>query len=53
MRPAKVALKFKLNQNHPAENVAAVVAHLELGDDNQRAVADLMRARPVDRGAAS
>jgi transcriptional regulator len=44
MRPAKVALKFKLNQNHPAANQAAVATQLERGDESQRAVAALMRA---------
>jgi transcriptional regulator len=45
MRPAKVSLKFKLSQNHPGANQAAVAAQLERGDESQRAVAALMRAR--------
>jgi transcriptional regulator len=44
MRPATIALKFKLNQNHPVANAAAVAARLERGDEEQRAVAALMRA---------
>ena len=44
LRPASIALKFKLNQNHPAANVAAVADHLARGDETQRAVAALMRA---------
>jgi transcriptional regulator len=53
MRPAKVALKFKLSQNHPAANVAAVAAKLAVGGENQRAVASLMRARLPNRKATS
>ena len=49
MRPAKVALKFKLSQNHPVANVAAVAAHLDQGNEEQRAVAALMRARLANR----
>jgi transcriptional regulator len=45
LRPARIDLKFKLSQNHPAANRAAVAAHLERGDETQRAVAALMRAR--------
>ena len=52
MRPAKVALKFKLNQNHPAANVAAVAAQLDKGNEEQRAVAALMRARLAGEGIA-
>jgi transcriptional regulator len=44
MRPSKVALKFKLSQNHPVANQVAVVGHLSRGDESQRAVAALMRA---------
>lgn len=40
-----IELKFKLNQNHPAANIAAVAAALANGDERQRAVAGLMRAR--------
>jgi len=52
MRPAKVALKFKLNQNHPVANVAAVAAQLDKGNEEQRAVAALMRARLADEKIA-
>lgn len=45
LRPADITLKFKLNQNHPAANVAAVATRLARGGENQRAVAALMRAR--------
>ena len=48
LRPAQVALKFKLNQNHPPANMRAVAGHLAAGDDAQRAVAALMRER-LDR----
>jgi transcriptional regulator len=51
MRPAKVALKFKLNQNHPVANQQAVVAQLARGDESQRAVAALMRAN-IDSAAS-
>jgi transcriptional regulator len=44
MRPAKVALKFKLNQNHPVANQIAVATQLARGDDAQRAVAAMMRS---------
>jgi transcriptional regulator len=49
MQPSDITLKFKLNQNHPAANVAAVADHLERGDDQQRSVAALMRARLANR----
>jgi transcriptional regulator len=45
LHPQSLSLKFKLNQNHPAANVAAVAAQLARGDEDQRAVAALMRAR--------
>lgn len=45
LRPEKVALKFKLNQNHPVANMAAVTAALERGTHADREVAALMRAR--------
>ena len=51
MRPEKVALKFKLNQNHPVANQVAVAAHLACGDENQRAVAALMQAN-IERAAS-
>ena len=45
-RADSIALKFKLNQNHPAANRVAVAAALEQqpGDDS-RDIASLMRAR--------
>ncbi len=44
--PARIELKFKLNQNHPAANRAAVADALgDLGAPGAQAVADLMRAR--------
>jgi transcriptional regulator len=49
LRPATIALKFKLNQNHPAANVAAVAEKLAAGDESQRAIAALMRARLATR----
>lgn len=43
--PGRVELKFKLNQNHPAENRTAVAAALAASDDGDaRATAALMRA---------
>jgi transcriptional regulator len=51
MRPAKVALKFKLSQNHPVANQVSVVAQLARGNDSQRAVATLMRAN-IDNAAS-
>lgn len=43
--PERIELKFKLSQNHPAENRDAVAAALAAGnDDDARAVAALMRA---------
>jgi transcriptional regulator len=43
---ARVALKFKLNQNHPAANRLAVAERLDALDDPEgRAVAALMRER--------
>jgi transcriptional regulator len=49
LRPTRIELKFKLNQNHPAANAAAVAAQLERGTEEQRAVAALMRARLASR----
>ena len=49
LRPARIELKFKLSQNHPAANIANAAAQLAKGDDNQRAVAALMNARLVAR----
>lgn len=51
LRVNRVALKFKLSQNHPQANRASVVDHLDaLGGDDARGIAILMRqrlARPV------
>ena len=49
MRPGRIELKFKLNQNHPAANVAAVAAQLDKGNEEQRNVAALMRERLATR----
>lgn len=41
-----IALKFKLNQNHPVDNREAVIGHLEaLGGDRRHDLAALMRER--------
>lgn len=45
----RIALKFKLSQNHPAANRAAVADALEGLDARSRAVAALMRAREATR----
>lgn len=43
--PMKIAMKFKLNQNHPVDNRASVVASLEaLGTEHAGAIAAMMRA---------
>lgn len=45
-RPARVALRFKLNQNHPAANVQGAIDGLRrTGGARERAVAELMEAR--------
>lgn len=44
-RPARIELKFKLNQNHPPANVRAVAEELARGGDAEREVAALMRER--------
>jgi transcriptional regulator len=49
LRPHRIDLKFKLNQNHPAANVAAVADALAGGDESERAVAALMRERLATR----
>ena len=49
LQPSALTLKFKLNQNHPAANVAAVATQLERGGEDQRAIAALMRARLATR----
>lgn len=47
--PTRIDLKFKLSQNHPEANRAAVVAALEgLGDAGARRAAALMRDRAPD-----
>lgn len=43
MRVARVELKLKLSQNHPAANREAVIEHLSTGDAAARDVARLMR----------
>ena len=46
MRPSRIEMKFKLNQNHPDANRSAVASELErLGDAGARAVAAMMRER--------
>lgn len=46
LRPSRIELKFKLNQNHPAANVAAVAEQLaRKPSDDARAVAALMSER--------
>ena len=46
LQAERIEMKFKLNQNHPAANVAAVAQALDArGGDQARAVAALMRAR--------
>lgn len=45
LRPTRIDLKFKLNQNHPVANVRGVIAGLQaLGTPGDLAVADLMAA---------
>lgn len=44
--PKRVELKFKLNQNHPEQNVRGVIRGLMArGDENAVAIADLMQHR--------
>jgi len=46
-----VELKFKLNQNHSAENVKGAIAGLSArGNDDARAVARLMQEALIKRG---
>ncbi len=45
LRPTRIELKFKLNQNHPAANIESVAKVLADGGEDQRAIAALMRAR--------
>jgi transcriptional regulator len=49
LRPERIELKFKLNQNHPEANVRAVADALAPGDENQREIARLMRERLTRR----
>jgi transcriptional regulator len=49
LRPERIALKYKLNQNHPEANVRAVADALAPGDENQREIARLMRERLTRR----
>jgi transcriptional regulator len=49
LRPKRIELKFKLNQNHPEANVRAVADALAPGDENQREIARLMRQRLTRR----
>jgi transcriptional regulator len=42
LRPAKIEMKFKLNQNHPAANIESVAGKLASGNENARAVSALM-----------
>ncbi len=45
LRPARIELKFKLNQNHPAANVASVASELAKRGDADQDIARLMRDR--------
>lgn len=48
--PARIALKFKLNQNHPPENRRAVREDMAVRDDpGARAIARLMRTSNAGR----
>ena len=42
MRPKKIEVKFKLNQNHPPANVESVAGKLAAGDESARAISGLM-----------
>jgi transcriptional regulator len=42
LRPSKIEVKFKLNQNHPAANVESVASHLASGTESARAIGGLM-----------
>ncbi|MBB5208626.1 FMN-binding negative transcriptional regulator [Chiayiivirga flava] len=51
-RPQRIALKFKLNQNHPAANVRGAIDGLRrTGSEREQAVADLMQSRLHRRGS--
>jgi transcriptional regulator len=43
--PQRIELKFKLSQNHPSANVESVASALANGNEDQRAIAALMRAK--------
>ena len=45
LRPVRIELAFKLNQNHPPANVRAVATELARGGDAEREVAALMCER--------
>jgi len=46
LRPSRVQLKFKLNQNHPAANIRSAAAALATqGHHDATAIAELMRER--------
>lgn len=52
--PERIALKFKLNQNHPEGNVRGAIEGLRRGGGpQQHEVADLMAARLARRDGAS
>lgn len=52
LRPQRIEMKFKLNQNHPRANVAAVAqALVACPGDDARAVAALMRERVLTNEA--
>ena len=44
---ARVLAKWKLNQNHPPENIDGVVQGLSAGSERERRIAGLMRQRQV------
>lgn len=50
LRPTRIELKFKLNQNHPAANVLGAAAALETQDNpDAQLIAALMRERLAQR----
>jgi transcriptional regulator len=53
LQPDDIQLKFKLNQNHPPENVRGAIAGLEARNtDDAREIAMLMRKALEGRGGA-
>ena len=42
LRPSRIEVKFKLNQNHPAANVESVANKLASGNESAQAIASLM-----------